>query len=1223
MSVKEWLEPLVTKKQEEPETRVRRGWVEYASDKSTMNHIVYEMEWKDRDGVWTRGYKVISLFRVLRLPKSDKLDTKFMEMMSQVLSGLYSRDVDWMVMAVNIIYPKAIGLLHMYGVQAIDENLEVAKQKCRNDFASIQAAMQGTFRIMEFRRLNHEEAEWLREKLSSMRKIFLLRGIPEARKSAAEGQQIGWGQDSAGDASEGTAEDFIAGLAGHEYALVVLGSSIPVEVLNQWRTQLAREMTVWNGQLQGTRSISAGLSMPFMFGANMGTQAGYSHGVNSGTAYGHTVGEGLSHTVTNGTTVGQTVGQSVTQGHGINVGHNVGTSQGDSFSASQNLSNTASVGTSHSIGLTQGHSVGQTTGNSYQESVSSGQNVSQSLGTSASHSTGESYGTSDSFGYSGGTSQGVSSGQSISSGHGITEGTSQGTTQGSSNSIAGNVGVNLGASLGTSAGSANVVSHNIGETSGSNSSLTHAANIGTNSGVSQGMSDGWGHSMNTSATNSTGQTAGVSTGSSIGQSYSSGVSHSISSQDSVSSSASVGTSQNFGVSKGMGTSEGQTAGISNGYSSGASANDSVGNTKSNSIAESESTANGTSVSVSNSGTASRGVSDGYSGGWSNGVSASGGIGPSLSFGKSYQWIDQEVAQILQQLEYQNNRLMLALAGQGAFFIDVFVATPDEETQAAAETIARTAWVNEKAYVNPLEVVEVPKQESNKALYHMNAFSPLLDRVSLGNINSYKYSTMLLANEAVAYSHPIRMSEGGIFADVDSIPILAVPSMRDGPIHMGKILSGERWTTSMGYRTPFNFQFSDGEIHHGVWAAASRTGKTEAALRFAVGVANKSRAANGKPWRVIVMDPKQDWRRLALFVDADRFRFYSLANQELYPIQINLLKVPKGVYPQFYMDMLVNVYCRAYQLNERGREILTDVIAALYDFEGAFVENWREVAPIATSRIGMIDVYEEVERRKRALEEARGPQADREALSRVAERLKVFSRPYAIETKLFGQAGDFGIEDLLGDDDVVVLESYGLEEMFKKFVFGQLTNAIFQIAQGHQGGYFAPDQFPTMLFVEEANEILVGETADGNSIGLPGISQFEKIVDQAAGLGLIVQSITQKPSKLPSSIIANSGIFVVGRLAIREDIETMIVGLGRDPKRQDIELFKWLPRSPIGWMIVRASRNLDYKQMEPSLVEVERLPGSSSAPGIPLPDNDQLQEIVERGKLERELKKAMA
>ena len=50
----------------------------------------------------------------------------------------------------------------------------------------------------------------------------------------------------------------------------------------------------------------------------------------------------------------------------------------------------------------------------------------------------------------------------------------------------------------------------------------------------------------------------------------------------------------------------------------------------------------------------------------SGTSGTMGLGPSIGYSRSYQWLDQGVKDILELLEFQNERIKSALRGQGAF-----------------------------------------------------------------------------------------------------------------------------------------------------------------------------------------------------------------------------------------------------------------------------------------------------------------------------------------------------------------------------------------------------------------------------------------------------------------------------------------------------------------------------------------------------------------------------
>ena len=496
---------------------------------------------------------------------------------------------------------------------------------------------------------------------------------------------------------------------------------------------------------------------------------------------------------------------------------------------------------------------------------------------------------------------------------------------------------------------------NWAQTRGVNYSKSSGYNISAFGVYSAGPSESAGESSGTSQGGSTSHSVSESSGRSVSNSTS--ISESFGNSVSKSLSKSQGVSDSISINESMGTNESwsDSQGASRGESWGANTSDSVSHSRSSSasdgwskgvsssegisVSQSQSRSYGTtrgyskgqsvSDAVSNSWGRSQGVTNGFSGSLSQATSASMGVGPSLSYSKSFRWLDQEVKNILTLLEFQNERLMRALNGNGAFFTDVYIATPDEETKAAAQSLAKSAWYDDNALICPLQVLDLDPEEQSHLLYHFNAFSAdtTVEGV-MGDMQSYKYTTILLPDEYAAYTHLPRISEGGIFADVPDIPKFAVPSMKEGEIYMGKILSGERWSQKWGYETPYDYRISSDEIMHGFFTGESRSGKTVAATRFIAELANKVRRKNGKKMRIVCMDFKQDWRVLAKFVEPERFHFYSLGNPEFLPINLNICKIPKNVYPQQWVDGIIEIYCRAYGLGERGKSVLSETLFEL-------------------------------------------------------------------------------------------------------------------------------------------------------------------------------------------------------------------------------------------------------------------------------------------------------
>lgn len=1388
-----------------------------------LDYLCYEIESINPEtGEKLHFYKALKFVRIIRLPKSAKQSTSFMDIQQQILTSVYEQGYNMVTIIANIIKPKPIGLLYLYGVQGVADNIADAKKQADHDYIGLTRTLQGSFRVLEMKNINAEETEWLREKMYNMEYMTVVRGVPKANKGGEDMGNKGIGGKNLNPDSQGTLEEFIAGMADYEYVLQILSTPVFRRTLQEWSLQTEKQMTAWNSQLQGTKALSFNISMPMMYMANSSNSQGwnkaytdaesvsYSEGQSFSNSFSESVGQGLSKTfseshgistgqsvtssvsnsvgTTQGTTVGQTIGQSFGQSIGQSTSQSFGQSTNQSFgqstnqsfgestsssfgqSTSQNFgqssSNSQSFGqsssTSQSVGSSQNVSQGQSTNQSVSQNssqsqgfsqgqsfnkgfgstVSESHNVgtSQSTGTSQSESTTQ--GTSSSFGTSSSSSQSnsVSNGWSSSESHGTsstgTNSSSVGNTASSgfssnigashtegsnlststNESIGGGfLGVNASGGKGTSTGTSTSDSTSMSFGSNSSQSNSFTSSSGTSSGVndstssgtsgstsmgssvSQGTSQSQGFSSSNSSTIGSSQSFGTSesygTGSSQSTNESFGVSQNTSQSTSVSNGTSSGwgssISQSQGTSSSFGTSSGQNMSnsLSNGTSQsvGSSTSQSVGSGTSQSVGSgtsqsvgsgtSQSTGTGTSSSTSNSqsisnstsnsqsvsnststsqsvgssmsesnsqsvsngtseshsqstgvsqgtstssGTSkSQSISTGMSGATATGSSSSMGFGPSVGYNKSYQWMDQQVKDILELLEFQNERIKKALRGEGAFYSYVYIACPSRDALAAASAVAKATWQNEYAMVNPLQVLKLTEEEQKHLLYHFAAFSADVTRENVGGAMQYKYSTVLLPQEYVAYTHLPRISEGGVFADVNDIPKFAVPSGLKGEIYMGTILSAERFTLLNGYRTPFDYRIDESELMHGFFTGASRSGKTVAAMRFVAELANVRRKNTGKRLRVVCMDPKQDWRTLARFVDADRFRFYSLGNCNFHPVKINPFKIPRGVVPQTWIDGVIDIYCRAYGLLERGKQMMGETIYALYEDAGVFAaqdhEDWEDIVPELSKQVTFTAVYKKMESIKARLEDPTNPKGragndTRDAYARLLDRLQCFSRSFSIETKLFGTSEGIAVDEMIGNDDVTILESSGLEKTFKNFIFGVITSGFYKFAKAHEGGYLADDQYETVLVIEEANEVLIGNDCAGSGSGsssgmtVSGQSEFEEILDQSAGYGLFIIAITQKIADMPKSIIANSGLVFAGRLKTQDDITVVIRSIAREEKYDDRDLVKWFPRMATGMFVCQRSRTFDFKDAEPILVQIARL---NAVP----PSNMELEEII--------------
>ena len=397
--------------------------------------------------------------------------------------------------------------------------------------------------------------------------------------------------------------------------------------------------------------------------------------------------------------------------------------------------------------------------------------------------------------------------------------------------------------------------------------------------------------------------------------------------------------------------------------------------------------------------------------------------------------------------------------------------------------------------------------------------------------------------------------------------------------------------------------------HGIFTGASRSGKTVAAMRFIAELSKIRRKKTNKRLRIVCLDPKQDWRGLARFIEPERFKFYSLARKDFHPLKYNPCKIPKGVVPQIWVDAMIEIFCRSYGLLERGKQMMADVIYELYNEAGVF-EAEKEDVPKLSASVTFTKILKKMEDTKLSMEngssaKGRSGNDTKDAYARLIERLSCFGRDFSIEHNLFGTEDGLGIDELIGDDDITVLESKGLEKTFKNFIFGMITAGFYRYAIANEGGYLAPSQYETVLVIEEANEVLTGSNSD-KDFGLSGQSEFEEILDQAAGYGLFIMSITQRLSNMPKSVIANAGLIFAGRLAMEEDAEMLISKIARN-KLDDRDILKWTRRAPCGWLICQASRARDFLDIEPVLVNIAMLNSTT-------PSDDEIDEMIIKKKI---------
>ena len=928
---------------------------------------------------------------------------------------------------------------------------------------------------------------------------------------------------------------------------------------NQYSYGTAQSQTVGNSFGTSTQaSQSQSSSYNWSESLNKGQSNSQSFSQNASLSYGHGDSSGKA------TSLSEVIGNALsnTKNSGISGGLQGILQLSGGGSNSGTISNSMSVNGSDNIGNTGNIGFSQSFGNSSSQSSNVSQSTGHSLGNSSSTTTG--VGTSESVSMSQGLSQNESYSSGITDSYGVSNSNSHSYGIGSSQTVGTSSSVNQSASEGWSEslsyGNSSGIS--IGESQSENISQNMSANQSSNMSIS----DSSAHSLSESQSLSDSMSASRSDSESFSQTVSQGNSHSI--------------SQSLSENVSRGVTDGVSVG--NGYSQNAS--ESVSESAGSSSSQGSSVSRGVSTSEGTS--TSRSSGNGVSGGYSYGQGMSMGLSPSIGYNRSHQWIDQGVKDILELLQFKNERFKKSLRGVGAFYTYVYFAC-QRKSLAAAMAIAKSTWQNENALVEPLQVLSLSRFEQEHLLHHFNAFSGDVTRENCYGISQAKYSSILLPEEFVAYTHPPRITVGGVFADIDDVPIFNVTAGMKGEIYIGTQLSASVYGFDTGYSTPFDYRFEESRIMHGIFSGGSRTGKTVAAMRTVAEMAHITRKSTGKKLRLFIMDQKRDWRGIARYIEPNRFRFFSMGTASFHPLHLNIWKIPKNVEPQQYIDGIIDLWCRSYGLLIRGRLIFAKPVYELYKEAGVFdafeQPGWEDTVPKLSSQVTFPKIYERlVKIQNTPIVQADGRKAytsndTRDAYDRIIERLEMFSRPYSVETKLYGQEDGLSIDELLGDDEITVLEADGLDKTFANFLFGCITSGIFKIAKTYENGFLNPQQYETLFVIEEANAVLKGNdtagSTSGNTAEYAGEAEFELICDQAAGLGLFIWAITQDISAMPKSLVQNASVLFAFRQTDEKCKQILLTKMGKEYRYDDRPEYKFISKMPIGWCIAHSTRTL--------------------------------------------------
>ena len=321
------------------------------------------------------------------------------------------------------------------------------------------------------------------------------------------------------------------------------------------------------------------------------------------------------------------------------------------------------------------------------------------------------------------------------------------------------------------------------------------------------------------------------------------------------------------------------------------------------------------------------------------------------------------------------------------------------------------------------------------------------------------------------------------------------------------------------------------------------------------------------------------------------------------MHFNPLAIPDKVDVDLWVDSVVESFVIGFGLGQRGYEILWRNLAALYSMRGV----WKDVTK--SRNLTLMDLFNQIQKEI----DDKGQQkkagfGDVEAYNRVLSRMGYFTNTDSKLYTMFGNPDSVEgqpvvrMEELCKPGEITVLEAQGLKGPQKSFILGLISAGIFQVARAQK--IFINQ--PHMIVFDEAHEVVKGtDTAGGDSgTGVTEESVYEVMWNEGRSAGLYLVALAQMPTHLPTSVLANTRIYITHQLGNDEDIDFIARRMVRDPRIEDKNFPRFLEKVPLGYAIIQTRNIRHHKDAEPVLIKVEMIEA-------PRPTDEQLYTMMHK------------
>lgn len=350
--------------------------------------------------------------------------------------------------------------------------------------------------------------------------------------------------------------------------------------------------------------------------------------------------------------------------------------------------------------------------------------------------------------------------------------------------------------------------------------------------------------------------------------------------------------------------------------------------------------------------------------------------------------------------------------------------------------------------------------------------------------------------------------------------------------------------------------------HGFIAGAGRSGKTIAAMELAKTALNEKK--DGKKRRFICVSRYNEWRRLASAVEPDRFRLYSLEEVNSNSLHFNPCKLPKGVTPGQWAEIIAGAFVQAYELPEMCESIMFETLIDLYEKSSPFEDFTADADGKSISEASSSVCLQEVFLRLADSYRMASHKLDRQnarldAICRLLEHLSSFDKVNYPECRLCNNRNGLGVDDFLQNDEVIILETKKMGSPLINFITNVFAFGVYTHAKACRQGNL--EDCDTVMVIENAEFVFPSESKNHSPI-------LDEMKLDAPKYGVNYLATTRHFDLLSKEFCEQASIAFAGRTPGANPVHFEIAEyFGPNLCFDGMDIVHLLPRIPNGWFII--------------------------------------------------------